>query len=179
MVATMCLTKELSIDGDLGLASLNAIPVNAVPKVLVVDDDCDIRLLVAQHLRRQGLDVLTASDGAEALTMLENNRPDLVLLDIMMPRVDGFEVLSDLRLHGHRVPIVLLSALGRPSDVSHGLELGADDYMVKPFSRSDLLQSVRKFVDTSRLDAAAAAMQELAAMQQLVLADPVDGGKVL
>jgi DNA-binding response OmpR family regulator len=173
MVATMC-SNVVSVEGDVGLASGNAIPVNEVPKVLVVDDDCDIRLLVAQHLRRQGIDVLMAGDGFEALAMLEINRLDLVLLDIMMPRVDGFDVLSDLRLHGQRLPIVLLSALGRPSDVAHGLELGADDYMVKPFSRSDLLQRVRMFVDSSRLDAASAAMQELSE-----LADAVDGGNVL
>ncbi|MCU1430445.1 MAG: putative two-component system response regulator, partial [Actinomycetia bacterium] len=119
------------------------------PTVLVVDDNSDLRQLVAFHLGRQGFQVVTASDGFEALAVFERSRPDLVLLDIMMPRRDGFEVLADLRHRDDRVPVVMLSARSTPNDVTRGLELGADDYIVKPFSRYDLLQRIRKFLDTS------------------------------
>jgi DNA-binding response OmpR family regulator len=156
MVATMCLSNERSSD-----AYIEPETAKPIPMVLVVDDDCDIRQLVALRLRRHGLNVQTAANGIEALAMLEINRPNLVLLDIMMPGRDGFEVLADMREHGHDVPVVMLSALSRPSDVSRGLDLGANDYVVKPFSGDDLLERVRGFLDTSRLETAAAALDEL------------------
>jgi DNA-binding response OmpR family regulator len=174
MTVTMSVTTEAAFEGGLVTEQPNPLSGYAIPMVLVVDDDCEIRQLVAMSLRRHGLNVTTAGDGVEALAMIGLKKPDLMLLDIMMPRLDGFGVLEDLRALDHQMPVVLLSALSRPSDVSHGLELGANDYIIKPFTRVDLLERVCKYVDTSHLEVAGAAMHELA-----VLAAPLDAPTVI
>ncbi len=110
--------------------------------VLVVDDDPKIRDLVRLYLARDGYRTLEAADGASALEMARSNRCDLVLLDIMLPGLNGLEVCRQLREEGD-VPILLLTARSGDSDKVIGLDLGADDYVVKPFSPRELMARVR------------------------------------
>jgi len=110
--------------------------------VLVVDDDTKIRELVRLYLSRDGYRTLEAADGASALEMSRSNRCDLVLLDIMLPGLNGLEVCRQLREEGD-VPIMLLTARSGDSDKVIGLDLGADDYVVKPFSPRELMARVR------------------------------------
>lgn len=102
-------------------------------QVLVVDDEPMVREVLTQYLTHDGFEVLEAADGEEAIASVERHRPDLVLLDLMLPKRHGLEVLAHVR-QGSDVPVILLSALGDERDRVRGLELGADDYVVKPFS---------------------------------------------
>jgi DNA-binding response OmpR family regulator len=110
--------------------------------VLVVDDDPKIRELLRLYLDRDGHQVVFAADGAEALAAAAERTPDLVLLDVMLPRIDGLEVCRRLRERSD-VPILLLTARSGDSDKVIGLDLGADDYVVKPFSPRELMARVR------------------------------------
>ncbi len=114
----------------------------ALPKVLIVDDEPAILELVAFNLEQAGFTTLTAADGAEALQKAAAEKPDLVILDIMLPRVDGFEVCRSLRAKGN-TPILMLTARREEVDRVLGLELGADDYLTKPFSPRELVARVR------------------------------------
>jgi DNA-binding response OmpR family regulator len=122
------------------------------PLILVVDDDADVLALVAFSLERAGYDVDTAADGEEALALAREHHPDLVVLDVMMPRLDGYGVARALRAGAetNRIPLVFLTARSRPSDRSRGVDAGADDYVCKPFSPRDLSARVQ-----TRLAAAA------------------------
>jgi DNA-binding response OmpR family regulator len=111
-------------------------------KVLVVDDDQVIRQFVRTGLRYEGFEVHEAADGREALTMAANLRPDLVVLDLMMPGVDGYEVCRRLRGRSE-LGIIMLTAKDDLRDRVEGLELGADDYLVKPFHFEELLSRIR------------------------------------
>jgi len=106
-------------------------------KILVVDDEASIRRILKTRLSMIGYDVVSASDGEEALEAFRSYEPDLVVLDVMMPRLDGYEVCQELRKQSD-VPIIMLTALGDISDRITGLDMGADDYMVKPFSPKEL-----------------------------------------
>jgi OmpR family response regulator RpaB len=106
-------------------------------KILVVDDEASIRRILKTRLSMIGYDVVSASNGEEALEIFRSCDPDLVVLDVMMPRLDGYEVCQELRKQSD-VPIIMLTALGDISDRITGLEMGADDYMVKPFSPREL-----------------------------------------
>lgn len=111
--------------------------------VLVVDDEPTIGEVVSRYLRRAGYEARVARDGREALELAAAKRPDLVLLDVMMPGHDGLEVMRRLRAREHdRVAVIMLTAKGEESDRVAGLRLGADDYVVKPFSPSELLARV-------------------------------------
>ena len=110
--------------------------------ILVVDDEISIIKFLRANLDNKGYKVLTAMDGAEALQTIERELPDLVILDIMMPKMDGFEVCQRLR-EWSQIPIIMLSALGDERDKVKCLELGADDYMTKPFGASELTARVR------------------------------------
>ncbi len=110
--------------------------------VLVVDDDPKIRDLLGLYLARDGHQVIFAADGVEAIAAAAQRAPDLVLLDVMLPRIDGLEVCRRLRAEGD-VPILLLTARSGDSDKVIGLDLGADDYVVKPFSPRELMARVR------------------------------------
>jgi two-component system phosphate regulon response regulator PhoB len=114
-------------------------------KVLVVEDERDIAALVAYHLTREGYRVRTAEGGQEALQALAAERPDLVLLDLMLPGLSGYEVLAELRRRPDSVdlPVVVLTARRDEADRVKGLELGADDYVTKPFSPRELLARVQ------------------------------------
>jgi DNA-binding response OmpR family regulator len=113
--------------------------------ILVADDDDDIRALVTFRLERAGYDVISASDGEEAFVLACERRPDLVVLDVMMPRADGLEVTRRLRAREdtNRIPIILLTARAREADVATGFDAGADDYLKKPFSPQELQMRVR------------------------------------
>ncbi len=111
-------------------------------KVLVVDDDVKTVELVRIYLVRDGYRVLTAYDGVEALRMARENHPDLIVLDLMLPRIDGLEVCRVLRAESE-VPIIMLTALTTDDDRLTGLNLGADDYVSKPFSPRELAARVR------------------------------------
>jgi len=113
-----------------------------MPTVLVVEDEASISEVVSLYLRRAGFDVLAASDGQHALDVLEREEPDLVVLDLMLPRVDGYEVTRRLRSRGD-TPIIMLTARKTEADRIAGLEMGADDYVVKPFSAQELVSRVR------------------------------------
>jgi DNA-binding response OmpR family regulator len=112
-------------------------------RILVVDDERTIIQIVEQRLRRDGFDVLSATTGAEALATLREHEPAAVLLDIGLPDIDGFEVLRRLRAEGFNVPVIILTARGEEVDRVVGLELGADDYVVKPFSPRELVARIR------------------------------------
>jgi DNA-binding response OmpR family regulator len=112
-------------------------------RVLVVDDDAAIVELVRIWLDGAGYDVATAPDGATALAMAAARRPDLVVLDVMMPERSGLDVLKDLRAAGGDVPVILLTARGTEQDRVLGFALGADDYVVKPFSLAELVERVK------------------------------------
>ena len=120
--------------------------------ILVVDDDPDIARFVEVNLRSVGYDVLVASDGEEALSRAEEVRPDLVLLDVMMPRVDGFEVAQRLRRNPRtaNTSIIMLTAKALSSDKVLGLTSGADDYIIKPFDPIELLARVKTTLRRAR-----------------------------
>lgn len=111
-------------------------------KILVVDDDRDLRDILAFAFRKAGYLVVEASDGEEALAVFDAEGPDLVVLDVNMPKLDGFEVCRRLRARS-TVQILMLTVRGEESDLVRGLDLGADDYMSKPFSPQTLLARVR------------------------------------
>jgi DNA-binding response OmpR family regulator len=112
-------------------------------RVLVVDDDPTVSDVVRRYLERAGLAVTLAADGQAALRAYEAERPDLVVLDLMLPGLDGLEVCRRLRSRPDEVPIVMLTALGEEADRVLGLQLGADDYVTKPFSPRELVLRVR------------------------------------
>jgi two-component system OmpR family response regulator len=112
-------------------------------RVLVVDDEPSITDLVAMALRYEQFDVRTASNGREALDAVEDFSPDLAVLDVMMPGIDGFEVARRLRNQGVRLPVLFLTARDATEDKVRGLTLGGDDYMTKPFSVEELVARIR------------------------------------
>jgi len=121
------------------------------PLVLVADDEEDIRSLVSVRLKRAGYDVITAADGEEALLLVTARLPDLVVLDMMMPKATGLEVAHNMREQATTkdIPIILLTARAQEADVVSGFEAGADDYMKKPFSPHDLQARVQALLERS------------------------------
>ncbi len=114
-----------------------------IPQVLVVDDEPNIRELVQVALKFHGCAVSTAANGADALRLAESSRPDLIVLDVVLPDLDGFEVCRRLRARGNEVPVIFLTARDTSSDTVTGLALGGDDYVTKPFSVEALVARVR------------------------------------
>ena len=111
-------------------------------KILVVDDDTNICELLRLYLTKEGYQVTVANDGEEGLEKFNQVKPDMVLLDVMMPRMDGLEVCRRIRKAGN-TPVMMLTAKGETFDKVLGLELGADDYMVKPFDTKELVARVK------------------------------------
>lgn len=111
-------------------------------RVLVVEDQRDLASLLAHNLRHEGLDVRTVEDGREALPTVRSWEPDLVILDLMLPGLDGFEILRGIRGDGRDVPVLILSARGEEQDKIRGFRLDADQYVTKPFSLVELLERV-------------------------------------
>lgn len=117
-------------------------------EILVVDDEPNIVLSLEFLMKREGYRVRTASNGEEAMQAIKESKPDLILLDVMMPRMDGYEVCEAVRKDPGltSVRIVMLTAKGREVEREKGLALGADDYVTKPFATRDLVEKVREFM---------------------------------
>lgn len=115
----------------------------ANPLILVVDDDPSIRQTLTRELARAGYDALAAADGAEGKSLFEERRPDLVITDLAMPRADGHAVIAAVRQADEATPVIVLSVRGEEEDKVRALDLGADDYVTKPFSLRELLARVR------------------------------------
>jgi two-component system alkaline phosphatase synthesis response regulator PhoP len=128
-------------------------------KILVVDDEIYIVHILDFSLGIEGYEVMTALDGEQALAKVAQDRPDLIVLDIMMPKLDGYETCKALKQNPatHDIPVILLSAKGRNVDQKVGFEVGADDYITKPFSPRKLVERINAILgQTSRQDAARA-----------------------
>lgn len=116
-----------------------------MPKVLIIEDDIVIQELISFNLKREGFEVLLAADGLTGLDTARSANPDIIILDLMLPVLDGYEVCKALRSNHRttRMPIIILSARNEVTDKVIGLELGADDYMIKPFSPKELIARIR------------------------------------
>ncbi|HEX9052940.1 MAG TPA: response regulator [Anaeromyxobacter sp.] len=117
-------------------------------RILIVDDEPNIVVSLEWLMRREGFETLVAADGEAALAAVERGAPDLVILDVMLPAMNGFEVCQRIRSDPRfaRVKILILSAKGRDTEVAKGLGLGADAYVTKPFSTRDLVDRIRQMV---------------------------------
>ena len=141
-----------------------------VEKVLVVEDELTLVETLEYNLTRQGYDVYTATDGLAALEVARQERPDLIVLDIMLPKLDGFEVCRILRREIN-VPILILTARVDEVDKVVGLEMGADDYLTKPFSMRELLARVKALLRRVRLDREEMTAEEEAPAERLTFGD--------
>lgn len=112
-------------------------------KVLIVEDDPDVRAALTRALTFEGYEIETATDGGKALAAVDESEPDAIILDVMMPFVDGLETARMLRSHGYTTPILMLTARGEVGDRVDGLDAGADDYLTKPFALEELLARMR------------------------------------
>jgi DNA-binding response OmpR family regulator len=121
-----------------------------VSKILIVDDDPHIRELAGVFLAAEGFDILEAADGVEALAALEAVRPDMVILDLMMPNMDGWELCRQLRAY-YDFPLLMLTARGETDDKIRGFQLGTDDYLVKPFEPLELVVRVKALLKRYRI----------------------------
>lgn len=119
-------------------------------RILIIEDDPALQRGLVDNFVDEGYDVQSASDGERGLEMLLESAPDLVLLDIMLPKVNGYEICRSARLEGLETPIIMLTAKGQESDIVRGLELGADDYVTKPFSIRELVARVKAFLRRHR-----------------------------
>ena len=117
--------------------------IDSKPRVLVVDDDRAVRDSLRRSLEFNGYEVVLAADGAEALVMVGTQHPDVVVIDVMMPRLDGIETTRALRASGNDVPVLVLTARDAVGDRVEGLDAGADDYLTKPFALEELLARLR------------------------------------
>jgi DNA-binding response OmpR family regulator len=115
----------------------------ARPRVLVVEDDASIMLGLRMNLEAEGYDVVSAEDGETGLSLARTERPDVMILDVMLPKLNGFQVLQTVRREGLAMPIIVLSARTGEADKVTGLELGAEDYVAKPFGLAELLARVK------------------------------------
>ncbi|WP_131765950.1 response regulator transcription factor [Candidatus Protofrankia californiensis] len=132
-------------------------------RVLVVDDEPAVRESLERSLRFEGYEVSSARDGAEALDAVARDRPDIVVLDVMMPRVDGLETCRRLRARGDDLPVLMLTARDGLADRVSGLDVGADDYLVKPFALEELFARLRALTRRASLSARAASAAAVAA----------------
>jgi two-component system OmpR family response regulator len=119
-------------------------------KVLIVEDDVNLLETLKYNLRKEGYEIVTASDGQRAIEVARKEKPDVIILDIMLPKINGFEVCRILRKE-MTVPILMLTAKADETDKIIGLEIGADDYMTKPFSTRELLARVRAMVRRAKM----------------------------
>lgn len=119
-------------------------------RILIIEDELPMRIALQDVLAGEGYRVLTALDGKSGLEKALGEQPDLLLLDLMMPKLDGYSVCAELRNRGKTVPILMLTAKGQVEDRVHGLDVGADDYLVKPFSTDELLARVRALLRRAR-----------------------------
>ena len=125
--------------------------------ILIVDDEAGVRELLGDALRIAGFETSTASDGMSALTAIRNKKPELLIIDINMPLMDGFELVERLRSTGDNTPALMLSARADRVDVTRGLTLGADDYVTKPFGLEELLLRVKAILRRSQISTSSSA----------------------
>jgi CheY-like chemotaxis protein len=135
-----------------GVETVPGGPEGSPPRVLVVDDSEPIRDLIVVNLELEGFEVRTAGDGLEALEVLSDWRPDVVTLDVVMPRLDGLDTLARLRADPATadIPVVLVTGRAQAADRSRGDELGADDYLTKPFEPAELVAVVGRLAEQGR-----------------------------
>jgi DNA-binding response OmpR family regulator len=127
-----------------------------MPKdILIVDDELDIVIPIQFLMEQQGYSVMTAQRGEDALDLIYQYKPDLVLLDIMLPGIDGWQVCEIVRLNPNYrdIKIIFLTARGRKEEIAKGLALGADDYITKPFSNAQLVAKVKKLLEKTKKEA--------------------------
>src|SRR5262249_22593599 len=124
------------------------------PLVLIADDEADVVALLRVYLRPLGCEILAAADGEEALAIAQSRLPDVVLLDVMMPKRSGWEVCQALKAvhRTSRIAVVLVTGRGEVKDRLTGLQVGADDYLVKPFNRDEVIKRISGLLDRSRID---------------------------
>jgi len=132
-----------------------------VPRVLIVDDEPDVLLLLRIELEAEGYETLLAADGETAIKRIVEERPDIVLLDVMMPVIDGWGVLQRLAESGSGTRVIVLSAKANDSDVTHALELGAHEYVTKPFDAAALLVTVAHVLASNPADLEAGRLRRL------------------
>ncbi|EMO8621469.1 TPA: response regulator YycF [Streptococcus pyogenes] len=138
-------------------------------KILIVDDEKPISNIIKFNLTKEGYDIVTAFDGREAVTIFEEEKPDLIILDLMLPELDGLEVAKEIRKTSH-VPIIMLSAKDSEFDKVIGLEIGADDYVTKPFSNRELLARVKAHLRrTETIETAVAEENASSGTQELTI----------
>ncbi len=130
-------------------------------QILVIEDEPDLRAGLQHNLELEGYKVITAADGREGLRKAREGQASLLLLDLMLPEISGLEVLKHLRDTGHETPIIIISAKGQDRDKVQGLELGADDYLTKPFGLSELLARIRAVLRRTQTGAKAGAGKEI------------------
>lgn len=125
-------------------------------RILIADDDPLLRALLVHRLSADGHEIMTAEDGAQALTLIGEQRPDLIVLDALMPVMDGFEVLRRIKAGGVTdAPVIMLTALKREQDIVGALKLGAADYLVKPFIPDELGHRIRRLLQSDPAEGAA------------------------
>ncbi|HEP2410516.1 TPA: response regulator transcription factor [Streptococcus pyogenes] len=138
-------------------------------KILIVDDEKPISDIIKFNLTKEGYDIVTVFDGREAVTIFEEEKPDLIILDLMLPELDGLEVAKEIRKTSH-VPIIMLSAKDSEFDKVIGLEIGADDYVTKPFSNRELLARVKAHLRrTETIETAVAEENASSGTQELTI----------
>lgn len=138
-------------------------------KILIVDDEKPFSDIIKFNLTKEGYDIVTAFDGREAVTIFEEEKPDLIILDLMLPELDGLEVAKEIRKTSH-VPIIMLSAKDSEFDKVIGLEIGADDYVTKPFSNRELLARVKAHLRrTETIETAVAEENASSGTQELTI----------
>ncbi len=121
-------------------------------QILIIDDEAGVRELLADALKLAGFETLTAADAMVAQTMLRTTKPDLLIVDINMPLMDGFEFIERIRSNGDQTPALMLSARADRADVTRGLTLGADDYVTKPFGLEELVLRIRAILRRSQFN---------------------------
>ena len=124
----------------------------SVPRLLIIEDDASLSLVLSDAMRDQGYEVTTTDDGRKGLALARTEAFDLLLLDLMLPGMGGYEICERLRADGLRTQIIMLTARGREEDKIKGLDLGAYDYLAKPFSLDELLARVRARLRAARPD---------------------------
>jgi two-component system, OmpR family, response regulator len=125
---------------------------NFMSKILVVDDDAHIRELVRVFLRSDGFEVLEAADGVEALSVIDSTKADLAVIDIMMPKMDGWELCQEIKA-SFDIPVLMLTAKGETSQKLKGFQLGTDDYLVKPFEPLEMVARVKALLKRYKIEA--------------------------
>ena len=146
---------------DVGCWLLDVRPFSKMERILIIEDETPMRTALADVLAGEGYRPLTAADGECGLRKAVEEKPDLILLDIMMPKLDGYAVCAELRRLENPVPVLMLTAKGQVEDRVTGLDAGADDYLVKPFSTEELLARVRALLRRSRKQGRAPAKLKL------------------